>query len=121
MAGVLRRRRPFGGGSVLPEPSSQEVYEGRLRAAPAVVGVNFLDVPLAAPVRAYEPVAAAPVQAWAPWCEQCRLEPVAAYTLGGAEYLARIHDALEHGGGSTARAVPAGAALAAGPVAGGAR
>jgi hypothetical protein len=40
-AGVLRRRPVHG--SVLPEPTPREVYEGRL---PQVVGENLLDVPL---------------------------------------------------------------------------
>jgi hypothetical protein len=104
MAAVLRR--PFGGGSALAEPLSQEVYEGRL-TRPAAAGVNFLDVREAAPARVYEAADEAPVQAWVPWCDDCRLEPMAAYTQGGAEYLARQHDAVHHGGAWTANAVPA--------------
>lgn len=105
MAAVLRR--PFGGGSALAEPTSSEVYEGRL-TRPAATGVNFLDAAEAAPARVYEPVAEAPVQAWVPWCDECRLEPVSGpWTLGGAEYLANKHDAVHHGGAWTADAVPA--------------
>ena len=52
-------------------------------------------------------VAASVSTAWAPWCEQCRLEPVdGPWTQGGAEQLARIHDAVHHGGAWTAQARP---------------
>jgi hypothetical protein len=69
--------------------------------------VNFLDVTEAAPARVYEPADEAPVQAWVPWCGECRLEPMVACTQGGAEYLARQHDAVHHGGAWTAEALPA--------------
>jgi hypothetical protein len=119
------RRRSWGG-SALPEPSEIEVYEGRLpeqgRPEPSrrepVVGANLLDGRGAEPrawlarsssaVHATTSTRASASREWAPWCVECRLEPVGGpWTLQGAEYLARQHDALWHGAAWTAQALPA--------------
>ena len=97
-------RHPFG--SALREPSQIEVYEGRLPSqVPAqapVSGANLLDRGLGQVKGRPAPVK------YAPWCVECRLEPVGGpWTLQGAEYLARQHDALWHGAAWTAQALPA--------------
>jgi hypothetical protein len=107
-------RRPFGGGSALREPSASEVYEGRL---PVVQGGSLLDRPLGVakgrwlPAGLRDDLRAGPAGSvagsWVPWCGECRLPAVAAYTLGGAEYLARQHDIVHHHGAWTAQARPA--------------
>jgi hypothetical protein len=117
-------RRPFGG-SALREPSSGEVYEGRLpqaRVEPArrepVVGANLLDGRGAAPqawlarsssvahVTTWAAGSSA-MREWAPWCEQCQLPPMGSFSQGNAECLANKHDAVFHGGAWTAEALPA--------------
>jgi hypothetical protein len=106
-------RRPFGG-SALREPSASEVYEGRLPLArpEPVVGADLLSGGGASPqawlVRPSSVVhATSVVREWAPWCQQCQLPPMGAFTQGGAEYLANKHDAIFHGGAWTAEALPA--------------
>jgi hypothetical protein len=111
-------RRPFGG-SALREPSTAEVYEGRLpqpRVEPVrrepVVGADLLSGGGASPqawlARPSSVVhATSAVREWAPWCQRCRLEPLGSFTQGGAEYLANKHDAIFHGGAWTAEALPA--------------
>jgi hypothetical protein len=128
-------RHPFG--SALREPSSGEVYEGRLpghvrpeavRREPA--GVNFLDsaetvkrwrstspgtARLVVPTPPSSPsdppsgsTAGSPVAGWAPWCPECQVPPLHQWSLGNTEYLARQHDIVWHGGAWTCQALPAG-------------
>lgn len=118
-----RRRRWPWRGSALTELQPEQVYEGRLpkqgRREPArrepVVGANLLDgrgaepqAWLAPPSSAVHARASAPARrAWAPWCEECRVPPIDVFTQGNAEYLARQHDILFHGGSWTCKALPA--------------
>jgi hypothetical protein len=131
LAGLGRSR--WSRGSALREPSPVEVYEGRLpeqaRREPVrrkPVGVNFLDgrecvsrwrpmssgtarlVVPASPSSPSGSPSAAPA-GWVPWCGECQQPPVGGpWTLQGAEYLARQHDIVWHGGAWTAQAMPAG-------------
>src|SRR5690242_17184482 len=91
-------RRPQG--SVLPEPSPEQVYEGRLDPV-----VAYWSGASEAPMRQPLVVDETSVQVWGPWCPECRLEPIVIGPLGQAEYLARVHDATHHGAAWTARAV----------------
>jgi hypothetical protein len=118
---------------VLPEPSADAVYEGRLPeqrpepvrlepARPGLVGENRLDVTTSAAVvrrlPEMEPIdvdvagdveaGVVEPEAWVPWCPECRLQPAGGpWSLGCAEYLANAHDAVHHHGSWTARAVQA--------------
>jgi len=122
---VLARLGRSWGGSALPEPSQIEVYEGRLpeqgRWEPArrepVVGANLLDGRGAEPrawlarsssaVHATTSTRASAVREWAPWCQECQAPPIDVFTQGNAEYLARQHDIVFHGGSWTCEALPA--------------
>jgi hypothetical protein len=112
-------------GSALPEPTADEVYEGRLVPSPRDEE-NFLARRLGAPVRVlHSSDAPLPQQEWAPWCKECQeTHPSGATTdLETAAQLARSHDIDRHDGWWTAEALPAAevAALVAALPNGGAR
>ena len=81
------------------------IYAGRLPRP--CRGENLLDVTEAAPRRLVAEATDPTPAVWVPWCPQCCQEPVGGpWPLQGAEYLARQHDAVHHGGSWMARAVP---------------
>jgi hypothetical protein len=117
------------GGSALREPSTAEVYEGRLPKAQTEpvgskpAGVNFLDIResgsrwrstspgtarLVATTAPSSTAGEASTPLFLPWCKECQQPPICpAVPLGGAEYLARHHDAIVHNGRWTCEATPA--------------
>ena len=112
-------------GSALPEPTADEVYEGRLVPSPRA-GEDLLARHLGAPVRILhlsdDPL---PQEEWAPWCKECQETHPSGVTtdLETAAQLARSHDIDRHDGWWTADALPAAevAALVASLPNGGAR